>query len=101
RRVANRAGEIGVPPDESGTEIARQADDVVEDENLAVAVRTGADSDRRHRNFRRDLGREARRHALENDREAAGLGQSLRVLPGLVSRGAVPTLDLESSQLVN
>jgi len=58
----------------------REAEQVVVDEHLAVAVRAGADPDRRHREPARHFGRDGRRHSLEHDREATGLLERDRVV---------------------
>ena len=55
-------------------------DEVVEDEDLGVGVRAGADADRRDLDRARDLAAELGRHRLQDDRERAGLLERPRLL---------------------
>ena len=48
-RGADLLAELGVVPDEPGAELLDQAQHVVDDEDLAVALRAGADADGRDR----------------------------------------------------
>ena len=70
-----------------GTVPAVEAEQVVPDEHLAVAVGAGADPDRRDRERGRDPRRDGRRHALEHEREAAGRLERERV----ARRAAAPS----------
>src|SRR3546814_20856675 len=56
------------------------AEHVVGDQNLPVALRRGADADGRAGDLLRDLDRDRFEHALDDDREGAGLGDGDRVL---------------------
>src|SRR5262249_61777914 len=72
QRIADRFTGLRVALDESRREAAEEADDVMEHQHLAVAVRARADADGRYADaVRHQLG-ELRRHELEHHAPAAG-----------------------------
>jgi len=75
-----------------------QAEQIVVDEHLAVAVGAGADPDRRHREPARHLRGDRRRHGLEHDREATGCLERARVVDELQRRLRGLALGLEAAQ---
>ncbi len=70
-----RAG-VGVAADEFGRRRKGEADQIVEDENLAVAIRTGADADGGNGQLGGDGGGHFAGNAFKNDCASAGIGQS-------------------------
>ena len=93
--------EIGVAPDELRDETILDAEEVVVHEHLPVAMRTGADADRRNVDRVGDRLRHLDWNALEHDREAPGVLQCLRVLDQLHRRLGLTTLHLEAANFVH
>ncbi|KAG1450140.1 hypothetical protein G6F57_016478 [Rhizopus arrhizus] len=76
---------------------AVQAEEVMQYQHLAIALRAGADADGRHVHRRRDLGSDRGRHAFEHHDAGAGSGHG----PGIfhqLARGIASALDLEATQ---
>src|SRR6185437_16200689 len=73
QRITDRVTRLGVAFYEGRRKAAEQADDVVEHQHLAVAVRAGADADGGDTDAARDELRELRRHELEHHAPAARL----------------------------
>ena len=71
--------EVGVGFDEFGFEVAGEAEEVVDDEYLAVAVGAGADADDGDVDGGGDLGAEGGGDGFEDEGECAGLGDGLGV----------------------
>src|SRR5690242_21433487 len=69
-RLADGISGLGVALHESRREPAEEADHVVEDEHLAVAMASRADADGRDGDALRGDARELRRHQLEHDAPA-------------------------------
>ena len=69
-----------------------RVEQVAEDEHLAVAVRPGADPDRRDRELPRHGARQLHRDALEDERVAAGALEGSRVVQELLRAIRVPPL---------
>ena len=78
--------ELGVLPDEFGMKALEHSQQVVDDQDLSVAVRAGADADRRDRQLGGDLGGQLAGDALEDDAERAGVGDRVGVGEELVGR---------------
>src|SRR5262245_17618574 len=95
--------EVGVGLGEL-VEVRRQSEDVVEDEDLPVALRTGPDADGRDRDAVGDLGRQVPRHALQHDAEGAGgldrLGVGQQPLPAPGVAAALASLHLVAAHPV-
>src|SRR4029453_6110244 len=70
-RFARGGPELGVAFGEAWRRAIAEAEDVVQHQDLAVAVHAGADADGRNAQARGELGGEVERHALEHDRERA------------------------------
>src|SRR5467141_2998738 len=65
----------------------RKAQKIVNDENLPIAVRAGADADRRDAQFARNLRRQLARHRLQNNRKSPRRFHRARIsnqLPGSI-----------------
>src|SRR5262249_45149537 len=79
-RLLGGAPELRVAFHELGNEPIEETEDVVQYENLPVAVASGPDADRRDRQAEGDLRREVERYAFEDDREGAGVlnGEGIR-----------------------
>src|SRR5690606_19733110 len=71
RRVLDRPGQLGVASHEPGPEGGEQAQEVMGDEHLAVAVGAGPDADRRYGEAFGDLLAERGGDLLQHDRERA------------------------------
>ena len=87
--ILEHAPHIGVLLDELRRPPGCQADQVVKDENLSVAMRPRADADRRNRKRRGRFPRQIARHAFEHDREGAGMLRLLRLLAAGKSNRAI------------
>jgi len=98
--IADHRREVRVAPHELGAQVPRQAHDVVKDEDLPVAVGARADSERRHGDLPRDLGRQLSQ--LQAAAPLAGLVLDLRGNPGGVLESAVNVADdfLEAGVIV-
>src|ERR1700682_4178488 len=82
----DRLTEFGVLPDEFRDMVRIQPEDVLDDEHLAVAVRSGADADGWHRQrFGHPLSQHTR-DALEDDGKGARCFQRLGVFENLLRR---------------
>src|SRR3954447_23044677 len=81
RRVVNDRADVSILSDEFWHMAGRQADQVVGDQNLAIAVRPRPYSDRWYFQCGGDFTGNSRRNALEHDREGAGLLSSQGVVP--------------------
>ena len=78
-----------------------EAQDVVEDQHLAVAVRTGPDADGRNLHGLGDHGGHQSGHALQHDREAAGVGEGLGRVNQVQGGRGVAALHLVSTHGVH
>src|SRR6266511_4101638 len=99
QRLDDRRPEVGVPLRELRLEIAEQAEDVVEDQDLAVAVASRPDPDRRDAHALRGHRRHGRGHGLDDDREAASLLEADAIVDELPRRGRALRLHLEAAEL--
>ena len=73
RRAEQLAVEVGVLLDEGGHPAGAQAEGVVPDQHLAVALDAGADADGRDHQLLGDLRGDVAGHHLHHDRERAGV----------------------------
>ena len=95
QRVARDRGEVGVALDEARSPPLVEAEQVVPDEHLAVALGAGADADRDVQRAG-DARGHRRRHALEHEREApASSASASSNRPRLLGRAA---LGLEAAE---
>src|SRR5882672_3962373 len=85
-RLGHYLGYIGVLAHELGG-LTREADQVVEDQDLTIAVRAGTDADRGHGNFGGDHGRDFAWHALKDDSERACAFESDGIAPSFFHGG--------------
>src|SRR5438132_6808275 len=72
---ARLVAEVGVAADELRGEVVVEAEEIVEDQHLPVAVRAGADADGRRGDALGDHRRQLGGAALQHDGEAAGLSE--------------------------
>src|SRR5258705_13979650 len=77
--VADRVAHLRVALDERRSEPGKEPHHVVEYQDLPVAIRAGADADRRDRDALGNELRERRRHELEHHAPAAGGFERRRV----------------------
>src|SRR5271157_2178868 len=77
-RLADDVPDLGIAPDEAEL-LIREADDVMQDQDLAVALRPGADADGRDRNGMGQPPGEIPGNLLEHDSEAPCSLQSFRI----------------------
>ena len=78
-RVRDNAAQVGVFLDEFRHAVDCQADHVVDDQDLAVAVAAGADADGRDGDVAGKLRSDGLDRALDDDRESAGFLDRLGV----------------------
>ena len=76
---ADERGGIGIAADKFGRRREGEADQIVEDENLAVAVGSGADADGGDGQLGGDFGSHFAGNAFEHDSSGARLGQRERI----------------------
>src|SRR4029453_16244229 len=86
---------------ELGGEAVEEAQHVVEDEHLAARAWTGTDPDRGNGEVLGDVGGEAIRNALEDEREAARVLKSQRVIEERARGGRCATLDAPTAEGVH
>src|SRR6202012_4223005 len=79
-RLLQICGRVSVLADELRRVAVVEAEDVVIDEDLAIAPRAGADADRRNREPLGDERREFRGNAFEDERATAGVLERERLV---------------------
>jgi len=82
-----------------GARPVRQAHHVLPDEHLAVAVRAGADPDRRDRQRLRHQRGDRGGDRLEHDGERTGVLERERIVDEAARRAGAPGLRLEAAEL--
>ena len=77
--IADQGCQVRIATDELGWRRKGQSQKIVEDQNLPIALRAGADADGRDFQFARDHGRNLARDAFENDATGASAFQGDRI----------------------
>lgn len=95
--VFHGAGEVGVVFEETGGEVFSHAKHVVNDEDLPVAIRPGADADGRDGEGRADVFGESGGNLLKDDGEAPRGFEGLSISEDLLGGGAVGALEFETA----
>jgi hypothetical protein len=95
------AAELGVALHELGLEVGVHAEEVVDDQHLAVALHARADADGGDGQLRGDDARQLHRHALQHDGVGAGLLDGLGVAQDGPRALRVLALDLEAAHGVH
>src|SRR3546814_109614 len=105
RIAADRGGvgvaQVGVALGELRPEVWKHPDDVVGDQDLAVAGRRRADADRRHRQPARDVAGELLHRLLDDDAEGAGLRDRDRIGHDALRLGGIAAPYAVSAQRVD
>ena len=93
--------EVGIAFDKFWGERAEEAEQVVRNENLAVAIRAGTDADGRRWNAPGNLFTEGRWHTFEDHGKYAGLSQCLGIVQESLSFGRFFPLDFIAAHGMN
>src|SRR6202140_1211740 len=97
----DRLTEFGVLTHELRDMVRIQAADVLNDEHLSIAMRSGADADRRDRQRLRDPLTERAGDRLEHHSEGAGFFQRLGIIEDLLRRLVAAALHPVAAELVD
>src|SRR6202022_2640445 len=97
----DRLTEFGVLADELRDMVRIQAEDILNDEHLPIAVRSSADADRGNRQLLRDPLAECAGDRLEHYRKRARLFQRLGVIQDLLRRLVAAALHPIAAKLVD
>src|ERR1039458_8757176 len=95
--IADHGCQVGIATDELGWRRKRQSQQIVEDQNLPIALGAGADTDGRDLQLARDHAGDLARDAFENDTTGASALQGDRVVHQLLDGLQGLALDLVST----